>query len=273
MLEATINKTIRNVLLTAGQLVDEIRIVATEGGLRISAMDESHIALTSIQIPQKAFSKYVFKTPEGVNEEIIGVNIDDLSKIFKRAGNEDITILHKDDDVRLGIWIESSPRRKFTLNLVEVGEDKVPPSSEINVDFAVTLTIPITWITETIKDAKMFGDVLEFIYAKKVFRLQSKTPVGDLEVEIPHEQIPQITPVEGEGNAKVMFSLGMLEKIFTNASFTPDLTVDISLADEAPARFTFFFHVFYEEVKEIITVKTFLAPRTQAGEDTTEGDA
>ncbi|PWN21426.1 proliferating cell nuclear antigen, partial [Microstroma glucosiphilum] len=75
------------------ELVQEANFDCSEDGIRLQAMDNSHVALSSVELRTDAFEMFRCDRPMS-----IGVKLDSLQKIVRTAGNEDVVTLKKDDD-------------------------------------------------------------------------------------------------------------------------------------------------------------------------------
>ncbi|CAO1617727.1 unnamed protein product [Sympodiomycopsis kandeliae] len=95
MLEARLAQAalLKKVLEAVKELVQEANFDCSEDGIRLQAMDNSHVALSSVELRTDAFAMFRCDRPMS-----IGVKLDSLQKIVKTAGNEDVVTLKKDDD-------------------------------------------------------------------------------------------------------------------------------------------------------------------------------
>lgn len=70
----------------------------------MQAMDNSHVALSSVELRCEGFDPYRCDRPMS-----IGISLSALNKIIKTAGNEDVLTIKKDDDGdSLGLVFEGS---------------------------------------------------------------------------------------------------------------------------------------------------------------------
>ena len=108
------------------ELVTEARLKVNEFGMSITAMDPANVAMVGFKIPKSAFSQ--FET----NEEVLGINLDNLKRILKRCGSSSSLILEKKDNL-LSIQIQDRIKRNFSLSLIEIeAEDKDLPNLEFS---------------------------------------------------------------------------------------------------------------------------------------------
>lgn len=75
------------------ELVTTVNIDVSSTGLSIQAMDSSHVALVALNLKEEGFQNY-----RALKNMTLGLNIQNLSKIMKCAGNDDIITLKADED-------------------------------------------------------------------------------------------------------------------------------------------------------------------------------
>ena len=81
-------------------------------------MDNSHIALVSLELKREAFSTY--RCDRNMS---LGMNLTSLTKILKCAGsNDEVKIMASDDSDVLGLDFQNRGTRIFTL-LKELNKD------------------------------------------------------------------------------------------------------------------------------------------------------
>lgn len=90
-------------------LVTDINLDITGGGISLQAMDSSHVALVTLSLSYDGFEDYRCD-----KQMTIGINITQLSKILKCAGNDDTIILRADDEPNyLSITFENQSIKIF----------------------------------------------------------------------------------------------------------------------------------------------------------------
>lgn len=74
-------------------LVTDINLDITGSGISLQAMDSSHVALVTLSLNYDGFEDFRCD-----KQMTLGVNITQLSKIMKCAGNDDTIILRADEE-------------------------------------------------------------------------------------------------------------------------------------------------------------------------------
>lgn len=90
-------------------LVTDINLDISGSGISLQAMDSSHVALVTLTLNYDGFEDY------RCDKQItLGINITQLSKIMKCAGNDDTIILRAEDEPNyLNITFENQSKINF----------------------------------------------------------------------------------------------------------------------------------------------------------------
>lgn len=150
------------------EFVTEARIKLNDYGLSITAMDPANVSMIGYKIPKSAFSQF-----EG-GQETLGVNLENLKKILRRASAGSAVILKTKENV-LDIQIEDRIKRHFTLGLLEVEtEDIIFEDKVSRMEFTNTVELASTDFIDAIDDASIVGDACTFQIEEGKFILEAK---------------------------------------------------------------------------------------------------
>jgi len=179
-------------------MIDEANIEASEAGLRLRAMDPAHVALVDFLLPAGSFDEY-----ECGSEMVLGVDLDRLNTILKRAGSADSVELRADGE-KLDIVLHGRAKRRFSLPLIEVGDEelRVPELS-----FLAAVEIEPKLLSEAIKDVEIASEHVTFACDQQSFRISGSGDLGSVEVEISREEAISFSC---EAPARSMFSIDYL---------------------------------------------------------------
>jgi len=114
-----------NILKTSfdaiSSIVDEVQMQADEEGLRLDALDRSHITFVHLELKKGVFDEYQC-------EESMKINVDteELMKVLKRAKAEDMVELTVDEG-NLIITFEGEARRTFKIRLIDIEYEAPSP--------------------------------------------------------------------------------------------------------------------------------------------------
>ena len=144
-------KLLKHSIDAISNMVDEVGINVTKDGMILRAMDPAHVALVDFELKKSAFDEYEVDDPL-----VLGIDLDRLNTILKRASAEDkITLEFDPEKNTLKIRLKNAATRTFNLPLIEVSDEelKVP-----DLEFPSTVEINSKIISEGIKDAEIVSD-------------------------------------------------------------------------------------------------------------------
>ena len=218
-------------------LVTEVRIKVNEFGLSIVAIDPANVAMVGFKLPKSAFSQFES------DEEVLGVNLDDLKKILKRSNSRSSVNLQKEENT-LKIEILERVKRNFTLGLIEIEhEEKDFPS----LDFSSKIEMNSSDLIDSIEDCSIVADACSFIIREGKFIIEAKG-INSAFAEFSSDEVK----IEAE-NCKSRYSLEYLSKFIKGAKLSEKAS--IKFANEHPLRMDF--------KTEGIELSFILAPRAE----------
>lgn len=220
------------------ELATEVRIKVNEEGLGITAMDPANAAMVGFKVPKDVFSEFE------AGDEILGVNLDNLKRILKRAGTGNLIIERKGEDNFLKIEIQDRIKRNFSLGLIDVdSEEKELPSLE----FGSKVVLNSSDFIDCIDDCLVVDDACSFATEEGKFVIEAKG-VNSSRSEFSGDE----AEIEAE-NCRSRYSLEYLQK-FAKASKLSDKTF-LFFSDDYPLKM---------EIKTEKMQMTFvLAPRSE----------
>lgn len=220
-------KLLKSSMDAISNMIDEAGMSVSDAGLRLRAMDPSHVALVDFELGKEAFDK--FEVSESL---VLGLDLDRLNTILKRAGGSDRISLSLDEEANsLRIKFENTSTRTFNLPLIEVGEEelKVP-----NLNFPCVVELSPSIISEAIKDAEIINDHVTLRVDKEHLYVTAKGDLGNVEVKVSKEEAVQF---EAEQEARSMFSIEYLKDMIKASDVAT--SVRLSLGDNIPVKMDF----------------------------------
>jgi proliferating cell nuclear antigen len=146
------------------ELVIEVRLKVSEAGMSITAMDPANVSMIGFRLPKSAFSG--FET----DPEVLGINLDNLKRILKRASAGSSLIFEKKENT-LNIQIQDRIKRNFSLGLIDIeAEDKEMPSLE----FSSAVELNSIDLIASIEDCAVVADACSFIIEDGKFIIEAK---------------------------------------------------------------------------------------------------
>lgn len=143
MFEAKIEaKNWKSIISVIGSIIEEAPLKFTPDGITLRAMDPSHISLIDLEIPTDQFIEYKVDA-----ESVIGIDVDEMSRVMSRGKPTDMMIIKTDDETnKLFITFVGESTRRFGLPIIDT-----PEQSQLKLpDFPTDTIIGL--------DAAMFKD-------------------------------------------------------------------------------------------------------------------
>jgi proliferating cell nuclear antigen len=239
-------KTWQALISAISALVDEANFEISPKGMTLRAMDPSRIAMVDFELPKSAFSAY-----ECDEESHIGVNLDEMDKIVKRAGAGNSLELALDREKnQLQITLQGRTKRSFKISLIDLGADR-PPT--LNVDFDINIKITADTLKEIIQDANIISDFIAIDAKPDNVTISARGDTGNLEVTIQksEEALLEYTVKEP---AKSLYALEYLNDMMKAVAASD--TVQLEFGKGTPIKLLF-------AVSSGGHITYFLAPRVE----------
>jgi proliferating cell nuclear antigen len=224
-------------------LVGEGSFVINGQGMSLKATDPSNISMIEFSLPKKAFSSF-----DVSKETRLGLDLDYLSQITKRARSDDKVSLELDEEKNsLVIKFIGRTKRKFAVPLIDVSNQDIP---SLKIDFDAEIECNAEIIQEGLKDAQLISTHVIMGASKERFFIKAHSTKGDLVSETTKADLSRL---DVKSEAEAMFPLDYLNDMLKTAS--SDSKATISLKSDAPVRLSY--------AVGDATLTYFLAPRME----------
>ncbi|PWN31977.1 proliferating cell nuclear antigen [Meira miltonrushii] len=176
MLEARLSQAalLKKVLDSVRELVTDVNFDCSEEGIRMQAMDNSHVALSAIEIRAEGFDPYRCDRPMS-----IGMSVAALTKILKTAANEDVLTIKKDDDGdSLGLIFEDSKTDRvaeFDMKLMDIDSEHlgIPDTS-----YDAVIRLSSAEFARITRDLSNVGDSVRISVSKEGVSFSAEGDIG-----------------------------------------------------------------------------------------------
>jgi proliferating cell nuclear antigen len=218
MAESKVLKTCVGMMVN---LIEEAAFKFTPDGIKMKAMDPSHIALVDFELPVTAFVEYNFKQPI-----VLGINLLEMNKIISRGKAEDELILELDEKQnRLGLTFKGISTRRLSLPLIDVREAELP---EPKLQFTATAEVLAGVIQDGLKDAEIVGDNVRFELSENGLVISAESDKGTTELKLGKGD-KGLAKLSIKQPARAMFNIKYLTDITKAASATDIITVNLGM--------------------------------------------
>lgn len=151
--------TFKQVIDALKEILMDVNLEIDETGIKIVAMDNTHIVLIHLKLEADKFEQYYCE-----KKLYIGINMLRLHALIKTITNNDILSLYilKDDPNSLGITIDNNDKNfktnyKLSVLDIDVLNIQIPP-----VDFHTIITMPSSYLQKIIRDMHNLAEYIEF---------------------------------------------------------------------------------------------------------------
>ncbi|RLG57626.1 MAG: proliferating cell nuclear antigen (pcna) [Hadesarchaea archaeon] len=226
MAEAKIWKTCVGMVVN---LVEEAAFKFTSEGVKMKAMDPSHIALADLELPTKVFEEYSIKQPT-----VLGINLLEMNKIMSRGKPEDELIIELDEKQnRLSLTFKGTSTRRLNLPLIDVRETDLP---EPRLQFTAMAEVTAGVIHDGLKDAELVGENVSFELHEDGLKISAESDRGSTELKL-RKGDKALANLDVKQEARAVFNIKYLSDITKSAS-SNDL-IKINLGTNLPIQLDF----------------------------------
>jgi proliferating cell nuclear antigen len=213
---------------TAAEIIDEGIFKFGKDGISLTAADRAMVAVIDLLISKDAFEEY-----EVEEEKEVGLNMTNFLSLLKRARGSDKVSLELVEN-RLILTIFNGTKRRFTVPLLQLTREEIPPIDQL--EFKATVTLKPEVLEDAIKDASVITDAVTFHATKEYFKISAEGDVSQAELEL-RQGDEGLVDLQVQENSKAKYPLDYLEKILKAAKISDEVT--IKFAQDYPMRIDF----------------------------------
>ena len=197
-------------------IVDEVQIEVDSDGLRLNAIDRSHVTYVHLELKESLFDVYECDKPIKLN-----LDTEELMKVLKRSKSDDVMELTVDAG-SLIITFEGAVKKTFKVKLIDLEYDT---PSQPQIDYPININIPITTLKEAIQDIEIVADRVQFEVDEDKLTLEAVGEFSDAKVEYLHGE--KITDT-----AKAIYAIENIKEMLKAEKFADNTYVQ--LGDDMP---------------------------------------
>jgi proliferating cell nuclear antigen len=195
---------LKDSISTIGELIDEGIFKVDKNGLTLIAADRAMVAVVDFKLPATVFD--VFDVDK---EQNIAVNMTNLVSVLKRlGGNEKVELNLKDN--KLDILMTNSSKRKFTVPLLDISQDEIPPIDQLEFDAKVKIKVDI--LKSGIEDSSVVSDSVVLEAGDKEFSMKAKGDISSTELTL-EKGNESLVSLDAKGVVKARYPLEYLKKM------------------------------------------------------------
>ncbi|MFP4116009.1 MAG: proliferating cell nuclear antigen (pcna) [Candidatus Aenigmatarchaeota archaeon] len=232
---------------TISELIHEGIFKISSDSLYLRASDRATVAVVDFKLEREAFEEF-----ECDEEMQIGVNLEDLLEILKRAKkNDSLTLEVSDDASRLKASIGDGTKREFEMPLLSLSESDVPETKQLEFDAELKLKSSV--LKRGIADAEIVADSVLFTAEPGKLTMKAESDSGSVEART-DEDSEDLMEIEVAEKTESRYPIDYLESIL-KASKISDIA-SVKFGTDYPMELKF-------EEPDRVKISFVLAPRVE----------
>ena len=226
-------------------IVDEANFVLSPDGLKLRALDAGRVAMVELYIPANLFKEYNVE-----QNTKIGVTLEDLNNILKRAKKED-EVWFEAYAGRLIITLAGRVERRFKLPITDISGQELP---EPKLNLTVAAKMMSDTFKDVLEDAELVSETVKINAENGKLLFIAKGDRGEVESKLSIET-GSLIEMDAKDKAEAIYGLDFLEKIISKAYKVSDI-LGLRFATNMPLELTF-------DIAGGGTLKYLLSPRME----------
>mmetsp|Transcript_88196 Transcript_88196/g.172525 ORF Transcript_88196/g.172525 Transcript_88196/m.172525 type:complete len:259 (+) Transcript_88196:86-862(+) len=167
-------KTFKDIIEAIKDLVTDCNLDCSEEEVSIQSMDSAHVSLVSVQLASTCFSHYRCDRPNS-----LGINTQNMSKIFKMMGKDDsLTLKAEDGADSMTLMFEGSKQdtiADFEIKLMDIENDQLGIP---DTPYKCTIKMPSKEFERIVRDLQVLGDTCTISCSKEGVRFTVSGNIG-----------------------------------------------------------------------------------------------
>ncbi len=238
---------LKNSVDTISDLIHEGLFKITSDSLRMRAADRATVAVVDFELKKGAFEEFEFD-----EETEIGINLERLLDVLKRAKKDDSLVLElSEDESRLKISIGDGTKRDFEIPLLSLSAGQVPETKQL--DFTAEMKLKSSVLSKGVADAEIVADSVLFKAEEGSLTLLAESDSGSVEART-EEDSDDLIEIDVSEETKSRYPLEYLKKMLKASKISEVSTLKIG--NDYPMELMF-------EEPDIIEISFVLAPRVE----------
>ncbi|XP_030540424.2 proliferating cell nuclear antigen-like [Rhodamnia argentea] len=249
---------LKKVLESVKDLVNEANFDCSAIGFSLQAMDSSHVALVSLLLRSEGFDHY--RCDRSVS---MGMNLGNMARMLRCAGNDDIVTLKADDGGDTITFMFESPSQDkiadFEMKLMDIDSEHLGvPDTE----YQSIVRMPSVEFARICRDLSSIGDTVVISVTKEGVKFSTRGDIGTANLVCRQstsvDKPEDATIIEMNESVSLTFALRYMNS-FTKATPLAN-QVTISLSSDLPG-------VVEYKIAEMGYVRFYLAPKLEEEEE------
>jgi proliferating cell nuclear antigen len=219
---------LRDSIATIAEFIDEATLQIKEKGLELVSADRAVVVVVDFVLSRSVFSHY-----ELDGDQKVGINLQNLLQILRRAAPKDVMAMDLTEG-KMNINFEGESNRRFVLPLIDITRDETPPLEKLA--FSTLFKMNTDVLSSGIDDAELITDSIVFTVRKDLLTMkaESDTSLSQLDLQTGTEALKIVDIGEP---VRARYSLDYLKKIIKAKKLANE--ANISMATDYPMKLEF----------------------------------
>jgi proliferating cell nuclear antigen PCNA len=232
-------------IATIAEFIDETELHLKEKGLEMVAADRAVVVVVDFALYRSVFDEYAID-----DERKIGINLQNLLQILRRAAPNDIMTMQLEDN-KFRITFEGDSVRHFVLPLIDISREETPPLDKLV--FSAMFKMNSDILNSGVEDAELITDSVVFTVRKDMLTMKGESDSSFTQLEVPSGS-DALKIVDMGEPVRSRYSLDYLKKIIKARKISSEAS--ISMSTDYPMKIEF-------DVPGKIRLGFILAPRVE----------
>ena len=203
----------------------------------LQGMDRSHVCLYDIRLHADWFTSYECPTTH-----LLCVNIATLVSILASATPSHQVVWHsgmeddEPDKFHIDLLVKPDAKvKEFSHHYsIPLMEEETEYLQVTEMDYEAEWTVATKKVADVLGSMVHFGDTLQMQCSESYVKWKTHGPQGDMEVDIPTDDLEEYSLVESEGTLSVTYNIAYVHRMCVQTKIAT--LVSLSLCRNAPLR-------------------------------------
>jgi len=238
----------RNLLSAISTLIEEADFNTTGEGLKLRAMDPSHVAMVDFEWPKAAFEEYECDKPTSIR-----LNLTAMLKLLRRGKSEEsLEIAYDEENKKVNLTLKGKILKKFTMPTLEPVDEEVPTPK---LSFNAKAKMMSGTLKEIVEDSETVSDNIRFEASQDKLLVKASSELSNVNMELAKSD-GALLELEVKEASSAAFNLSYLGAMVKAGSATSEVA-SIEFSTNMPLKLEF-------EMSEQAKLMYYLAPRIEA---------
>ncbi len=209
-------------------LIEEGIFAVDPKKVRFNSMDPARISMVDFELSSDAFETYEIDSPKN-----IGLNLEDMNKMLRRARPGDRLKMNLDEQTnRFVLTFEGISVTTFSIPLLDLGETSTPSPQ---IPFTATVRMEAGVLSEALKDVGIVGDHVTLRATPDFLRLEGESDVESVNVRL-NKQSEGVAHMEVKEECRSIYIISYIANMLKAAE--PTDVVEFEFGQDLPLRLT-----------------------------------